>query len=72
MTPFFAVIDHDIGDIYVGLYAEKDDALAYVYADEAYDDNLSIDGVFDTESCNDYLKAHNGYIAEIFEGHIVC
>lgn len=75
MTPFFAVIDHDVGDIYVCLYTDRDNTLAYVYTDnDDMDDNndLSIDGVYDAASCNDYMKAHNGYIAEIFEGHILC
>lgn len=72
MTPFFAVIDHDVNDIYINLYADRDNALAYAYTDkDDMDDNndLSIDGVYDAASCNDYVKAHNGYIAEIFEGH---
>lgn len=72
MTPFFAVIDHDIDDIYINLYADRDNALAYADTDQDdidSIDDLSIDDVYSTASCNDYLKAHNGYIAEIFEGH---
>lgn len=72
MTPFFAVIDHDVNDIYINLYEDRDNALAYAYTDkDDMDDNedLSIDGVYDASSCNDYVKTHNGYIAEIFEGH---
>ena len=71
MTPFFAVLDHDVEDIYVCLYADRDIALAYADSDDPCD-AASIDGVFDAESCNEYLKAHNGYLAEIFEGHIIC
>lgn len=69
MTPFFAVINHDVSDIYIYLYADRDNALAYAYADDDTDDDSSINGVYDAASCNDYVKAHNGYIAEIFEGH---
>ena len=69
MTPFFAVIDHDVSDVYILLYTDRDTALAYADSDYDPDDESSIDGVCDAASCNDYLKAHNGYIAEIFEGH---
>lgn len=75
MTPFFAVIDHDINDIYINLYADRDNALAYADTDNDDIDNnndLSIDSVYDAASCNEYLKTHNGYIAEIFDGHILC
>ena len=73
MTPFYVVIDHDVEDIYIVLYDDRDNALAYASADEdAADDNLSISDVYDTASCNAYVKAHNGYIAEIFDGHIQC
>ncbi len=71
MTPFYAVLDHDIEETYVCLYANRDDALAYANSDDTCDDG-SIDGVFDDASCNNYLKAHNGYIAETFEGHFLC
>ena len=33
MTPFFAVIDHDIDDIYINLYTDRDNALAYADTD---------------------------------------
>lgn len=71
MKPFYAVMDHDVEDIYIYLYDNKDDAVAYADSDDPCDDD-GIDGVCDAESCNDYLKVNDGYIAEIFEGHILC
>lgn len=71
MKPFYAVMDHDVEDIYICLYDNKDDAVAYADSDDPCDDD-GIDDVCDAESCNDYLKTNNGYIAEIFEGHILC
>lgn len=68
MKPFYAVIE----DIYICLYDNKDDAVAYANSNNPCSDDGSIDDVYNAKTCNDYLKANNGYIAKIFEGHALC
>ena len=43
-----------------------------IYSNNPCGDDGSIDDVYNAKTCNDYLKANNGYIAEIFEGHTLC
>lgn len=72
-TPYFAVIDRDTETIYVTLFANKEDAQRFAdvpYENLEEDDITSIDDVFNIESCNKYLKDHDGYILELFDGHI--
>lgn len=72
-TPYFAVIDRDVEDVYVNLFVNREDAESYEnipYEDIDEDETNSIEDVFDIDSCNKYLKEHDGYIAELFDGHI--
>lgn len=71
--PYFAVLDWDTETVYVLLYENREDAESYV--EMPYDtidetENNRIEDVFDADSCNKYLQENDGYIAEMFEGHL--
>lgn len=71
--PYFAVLDWDTETVYVLLYENREDAESY--AEMPYDaideaKNNRIEDVFDADSCNKYLQENDGYIAEMFEGHL--
>lgn len=66
MTPFYLVVDYDRKEVYMNLFEKKEDVEAYLK--DVCDEN-DVEEVFDANSCNEYLKKHNGYIAEVFTGH---